>query len=85
MKHETNWRLFSEPNWNAEKKKISCFCIEPGINSHYRLEKFLLTCPNVELLVSYSHKQEICYDLTVQANYSLSTHASICVKGDTIK
>jgi hypothetical protein len=48
-------------------------------------KKFLLTCPNVELLVSYSHKQEICYDLTVQANYSLSTHASICVKGDTIK
>jgi len=70
---------------DTPKKKNSCFCIELGINSRYRLEKFLLTCPNVELLVSYSHKQEFCYDLTLQTSYSLSTHASIYVKGYTTK
>ena len=66
-------------------QKNSCFCIELGINSRYRLEKFLLTRPDVELLVSYSHNQEFCYDLTVQTSYSFSTHSGIYVTGDTTK
>jgi hypothetical protein len=33
----------------TERRKNSCFCIELGINSRYRLEKCLHTCPDVEL------------------------------------
>ena len=67
------------------EKKNSCFCIELGINLRYRLEKCLLTCPDVELFVSYAHKQEFCYDLTVQTSCNFSTHSGIYVKGDTTK